>query len=156
MAVRFHPPEPVGTAFGIYFPRTIETAKVSVSLDSNPQTLRGSETVLLREDQTLLRHVVELMLENNGYTFRSADDPLAAHELAQSYGEAIDLLITGVILAGMNGREFADQLLTTRPDMEILFVSGHTENILALGGQSNSVVNLLQKSFTQEVLGRKL
>lgn len=146
----------MGTAFKIYLPRTAESAAASVAPGIEARVARGCETVLVVEDQALLRKVVVSMLEQDGYKVLSAQDPQEGLELARAHKGAIDLLISDVIMPGMNGRAFAEQLNLTRPGTKVLFVSGYTENIVSHHGQLEVGSGFLQKPFTYELLGRKV
>ena len=86
----------------------------------------------------------------------SAASPAEALALVQFYSGPLDLLVTDVILPGMNGRAFAEQLKRSRPDTKVLFVSGYTENIMSHHGQLDEGFSFLQKPFTYESLGRKV
>lgn len=146
----------MGTVFKIYLPRTAESAAASVAPGIEARVARGCETVLVVEDQALLRKVVVSMLEQDGYRVLSAQDPQEGLELARAHKGAIDLLISDVIMPGMNGRAFAEQLNLTRPGTKVLFVSGYTENIGSHHGQLEVGSGFLQKPFTYESLGRKV
>lgn len=146
----------MGTVFKIYLPRTAESAAASVAPGIEARVARGCETVLVVEDQALLRKVVVSMLEQDGYKVLSAQDPQEGLELARAHKGAIDLLISDVIMPGMNGRAFAEQLNLTRPGTKVLFVSGYTENIVSHHGQLEVGSGFLQKPFTYELLGRKV
>lgn len=146
----------MGTVFKIYLPRTAESAAASVAPGIEARVARGCETVLVVEDQALLRKVVVSMLEQDGYKVLSAQDPQQGLELARAHKGAIDLLISDVIMPGMNGRAFAEQLNLTRPGTKVLFVSGYTENIVSHHGQLEVGSGFLQKPFTYELLGRKV
>jgi signal transduction histidine kinase len=145
-----------GTTFKIYLPRTTEKARATSATDSPRRNLRGTETVLLVEDQPLLRRVVEAMLRSSGYKVLSVENPQKGLEAARAHPGPIQLLITDVILPGMNGRALAEELLTSRPETKVLFVSGYTENALILDGQLDFAINFLPKPFTVEALGRKV
>jgi signal transduction histidine kinase len=144
----------LGTRFQIYLPQTLETSKsASVVLPSS--TARGSETILLVEDQEMLRSVIATTLQCEGYTVLPAEDPDKGLGTARAHSGPIDLLITDVILPGMNGRAFAEQLKKTHPSTKVLYISGYTENIISQHGASTGI-NFLQKPFSNESLGRKV
>jgi len=146
----------VGTTFKIYLPRTTEASKSAVAAPpKTPVTTGNSETILLVEDQALLRTVIATMLEKEGYTVLPAEDPEKGLGAAQAHPGPIDLLITDVLLPGMNGRMFAEKLQKTRPGTKVLFVSGYTENIMSHHGLDTGI-SFLQKPFTNESLTRKV
>lgn len=146
----------MGTVFKIYLPRTGDALSAGTPVEARPHAARGSETVLVVDDQALLRKVVASMLEQEGYKVLSAASPAEALALVQVYSGPLDLLVTDVILPGMNGRVFAEQLKRSRPDTKVLFVSGYTENIMSHHGQLDEGFSFLQKPFTYESLGRKV
>ena len=145
----------MGTVFKIYLPRTAESPEASAPA-TETSAGRGTETVLLVEDQTLLRKVVVSMLENEGYRVLSAEDSERGLELARAHDGGIDLLITDVILPGMNGRVLAEQVKLARPGTKVLFVSGYTENIVTHHGQLDVGGGFLQKPFSYEALRQKV
>lgn len=146
----------MGTTFKIYLPRTEEKSKAAVVTETKPRAIRGTETVLVVEDQRLLRKVVQTMLEQDGYRVLTAENPEEGLEAAKAHEGAIELLITDVILPGMNGKAFAEELKKTRPGTKVLFVSGYTENVVTLTGQLDAEISFLQKPFNYEVLGKKV
>ena len=146
----------LGTVFKIYLPRTAESQALSIPPPIQSRAARGSETVLLVEDQPLLRKVVATMLQQDGYHVLSAEDPAQGLELARSHTGAIDLLITDIIMPGMNGPVLAEQVELLRPGTKVLFVSGYAENIVSHHGQLRVADAFLQKPFTCESLGRKV
>ncbi|HXH66122.1 MAG TPA: ATP-binding protein [Candidatus Limnocylindrales bacterium] len=145
-----------GTTFKIYFPRTTETPGAPPVTYAERRSLRGTETVLLVEDQALLRKVVGVMLRGYGYKVLAAESPEKGLEVACAHLGPIQLLITDAILPGMNGCAFAREHLKVRPETKVLFVSGYTEKVLNLGDELDSAVNFLSKPFTVEALGRKV
>jgi signal transduction histidine kinase len=145
----------MGTTFKIYLPRTNEVAEKPAPVLPKPPAKQGSETILLVEDQTGLREVIVSMLQKQGYEVLSAADPEKGMGAVQSHSGPIDLVITDVIMPGMNGRAFAERLQKTRPTTRVLFISGYTENVLAHYGQ-DAATSFLQKPFTYESLQRKV
>jgi two-component system, cell cycle sensor histidine kinase and response regulator CckA len=113
---------------------------------------RGSETILLVEDEELLRHLVVDMLNQLGYKVLGATSSKEALAMAQEYSGRIDVLITDVLLPGLAGPQLADSLRGSRPDLKVIFVSGDTIGNDVLGPGDA----LLQKPFTLKMLSRKL
>jgi DNA-binding response OmpR family regulator len=113
---------------------------------------RGSETILLVEDEELLCQVVAEMLSQLGYKVFGATSAKEALAVAQEYPGRIDVLIADVLMPGLPGPQLADSLRTSRPDLKVIFVSGDTEanHVLGLGDA------LLQKPFTIKILSAKL
>jgi signal transduction histidine kinase len=146
----------LGTIFKVYLPRTFEAIKTTVASDTKARVARGAETVLLVEDQPLLRKLEQSMLEQNGYKVLSAEHPERGLEIAGAYAGVIDLLVTDVILPGMNGRAFAELLSKTRPGIKVLFVSAYTEDVVTHHGELPAGIHFLQKPFAQDALCGKV
>jgi PAS domain S-box-containing protein len=143
-----------GTTFKIYLPR-VTAAGDRLSLEAPVETGKvdtGREVILLVEDESTLRGLVRQYLQNQGYTVLEANSGASALRIASYYSGTIHLLLTDVIMPGMNGKELAQQLSTSRPDMRILYMSGYTENVIGHNGTLDTGVNLLQKPFTLPAL----
>jgi CheY-like chemotaxis protein len=137
-----------GTTFTIYFPRTIETGDGPTAPVGGIATFRGSETILLVEDEEMVRRYTQTVLENNGYTVIAASggsESLAAIELQKC---GVDLLVTDVVMPGMSGRELARKLLGACPTVKVLFLSGYAENAVVQQGELDPGINFLQKPFS--------
>jgi PAS domain S-box-containing protein len=147
-----------GTTFKIYLPR-VSAAHDPVSLKPTLPTFeaaRGHETILLVEDEITLRELARQSLEKQGYTVIAAADGAAAIEISYSHKGPIHLLLTDVIMPGMNGRELANQLAQPRPEMKVLYMSGYTENAIGHNGTLDAGISLLQKPFTLSALSAKV
>ncbi len=143
-----------GTTFKIYLPRVTATGQ-PLSLEVPIEAANadaGREVILLVEDENTLRGLVRQYLHNQGYTVLEAHSGMAALRVASYYSGPIHLLLTDVIMPGMNGKELAQQLSTSRPDTRILYMSGYTENVIGHNGTLDPGVNLLQKPFTLPAL----
>ena len=119
-----------GTTFKILFPRSQQSRHVSTAaplLDALP---RGSETILLVEDEVALRELTRSVLEESGYNVLEASSVEDALAIASRSQAVIDLLLTDVIMPGMSGGELAKQLLTTRPSLRVLFMSGYADETI--------------------------
>ncbi|MCD4708848.1 MAG: PAS domain S-box protein [Candidatus Sabulitectum sp.] len=137
-----------GTTLGIYLPRyTGETEQITEKAVSEP-TRPGDETIMLVEDEPAILEIATLMLERLGYTVLVASTPGEAIRLAEEYPGRIHLLMTDVILPEMNGRDLANNLMSSYPGLKTLFMSGYTANVIAHRGVLNSGVNFIQKPFT--------
>jgi PAS domain S-box-containing protein len=145
-----------GTTFRIYLP-VVEggaaAAPSSVAVDNVP---RGDETLLVVEDSEPLRLLVRELAESLGYRVLLAENGPGAIDLVQRSGGDIDLILTDVILPGMNGRELAARLQEMRPGLRILFVSGYARDVLGERGGLDPKVRLLQKPFNRQALGLAL
>src|SRR6266436_848840 len=143
-----------GTAFRAYFPRVDGREDAAAAQDSLglPRADRGQETILLVEDENNLRRLARQYLETQGYKILEAEDGAAALQIVAGHEGVIDLLLTDVIMPGMNGRELAVQVTTLLPDVRVLYMSGYTENAVGLDGTLDPGINLLQKPFSLPVL----
>jgi len=145
-----------GTTFKIYLPRVEEEASKLVG-EVLPQKLwGGTETVLLVEDDDLVRGLAVRVLEESGYKVLQASNGEAAITLSRGYGGRIDLLMTDVVMPGMNGGELAKQLILHRPEMKVLFTSGYTEDVIVHHGVLDDSVSFLGKPYSPSLLARKI
>ena len=145
-----------GTTFKIYLPG-IEAEETNTSPTKvPPKSRRGSEIILLVEDEQGVREAISYFLRGQGYTVLEAHNPKVAIEIAQKQSKPIHLLMTDMIMPEMNGRELARQLTATRPEMGVLYISGYTDRAIAGGTTIDANMNFLQKPFGFDVLGRKL
>jgi two-component system cell cycle sensor histidine kinase/response regulator CckA len=140
-----------GATFKVYLPRVDVTAR-EARVEKPAESLRGTETVLVVEDEESLRELVVTVLEQNGYNVIAAERPAAALEAAARIGEPIHLLLTDVVLPGMSGRELAEKLLAQRKDLKVLYVSGYTDDIITHHGVLEPGIAFLQKPFSRESL----
>ena len=143
-----------GTTFKIYLPRVEEAAAAVTEAVTVRPTTPGSETILLVEDNAAVRGFCRRVLEEQSYTVLEATSGAAALPLAASQIGSLDLLVTDVVMPGMQGHQLADRLWADRPDMPVLYISGFTENPVMSHGISRREVAFLPKPFTAEALGR--
>ena len=143
-----------GTAFRAYFPRVDGREEAAAAQDSLglPRPDHGQETILLVEDETHLRRLARQYLETQGYKILEAEDGAAALQIVDGYQGTIDLLLTDVIMPGMNGRVLATNIAKLVPDIRVLYMSGYTENAIGHDGTLDAGVNLLQKPFSLPAL----
>jgi PAS domain S-box-containing protein len=136
-----------GTTFKIYLPH-VEQALAAGSADpAAAPPLDGVETVLLVEDELMVRQLIRDALHSCGYTILEAETPGEALRLAAEHPGPIDLLLTDVIMPGMNGRQLQEALQGVRPGLRTLFISGYTDNIIAQHGVLPDCTRFLQKPF---------
>jgi two-component system, cell cycle sensor histidine kinase and response regulator CckA len=145
----------IGTTFKIYLPRVDEEAE-PVHKPIAVRLARGTETVLLIEDDESLRNVVCEILEGAGYTVLVADEGAKALRIAAEYTGAIHLIVTDVIMPGLNGRKAAERIKAARSEVEILFISGYTSDAIAKHGVLEAGAKFLNKPFTTEDLLRRV
>jgi two-component system cell cycle sensor histidine kinase/response regulator CckA len=142
-----------GTTFRIYLPRVEAPAAPSVEREERLE--RGTENVLLVEDDEVVRSLIEDMLAERGYTVLRAESPSAALHTAATYDGSIDLLVTDVIMPEMNGRQLAEGIQAHRPDVRTLYMSGYTSDAILARGVLPEGMHFLQKPFTASQLGLK-
>ena len=147
-----------GTSFKIYLPRIAERAEPAqvVAANESAFTEPGTETILLAEDEANLRYLARQFLEKQGYKVIEAADGAVAMQIAVAHEGVIHLLLTDVIMPGMNGRELAQRISEIRPQTKVLYMSGYTENVIGHNGTLDAGVRLLQKPFTLRDLKSKV
>jgi PAS domain S-box-containing protein len=143
-----------GTTFKIYLPRVEEEATAVTEAVTMRPAATGSATILLAEDNAAVRGFCRRVLEEQGYTVLEAASGAAALTLATSQVGSLDLLVTDVVMPGMQGHQLADRLWADRPDMPVLYVSGFTEDSSLTNDISKREVAFLPKPFTADALGR--
>jgi two-component system cell cycle sensor histidine kinase/response regulator CckA len=144
-----------GSSFEVYLPRDAGQPLEERQRDLG-ERLRGSESILLVEDAEPLRKLAQVILEGAGFRVLPAASGEAALEVAARHLEAFDLLLTDVVMPGMNGRVLAEQLMPRQPKMKVLYMSGYTDSFIAVHGVLDGGIQLLHKPFTEEDLVRKV
>jgi CheY-like chemotaxis protein len=145
-----------GTTFKIYLPRTEVEVDDPSSARGRADAQRGTETLLLAEDDDSVRELVRNVLRENGYKVLEASRGEEALELSELFAGKIDLLVTDVVMPQMNGRELARRLLAQRPQLKVLYISGYADNSVFYPGGLDAGGAFLQKPFTPEALARKV
>jgi two-component system, cell cycle sensor histidine kinase and response regulator CckA len=147
-----------GTTFKIYLPQIAEEVPISGQDPvANPRSLpKGSEVILLVEDEAGVRELAREYLETSNYTVLVAEDGHTALELAAMHAGPIHLLMTDVVMPGIGGRELADRMTRLRPGIKVLYMSGYTEQAVSQQGILGDDAVLLQKPFTLATLATKL
>ncbi len=145
-----------GTTFTVYLPRINETQEQASPVRQPLEAARGSETILLVEDNEVVRQVTTQVLRSRGYTVLEAAGGQEALALSEQYPGPIHLLLTDVIMPGMNGLEVAERWMARRPATRVLFMSGYPEDLMGRPDQLWEKVFFLQKPFTPELLARKV
>ena len=138
-----------GTTFKIYLPRVEEELDTLHGRDETDFSPRGSETVLLVEDEQEVRLLAHRLLSQQGYRVLEATNGEEALHVAQEHGgEKIHLLLTDVVMPQMGGKELADQLKIFRPDVKVLYTSGYTDDAIVHHGVLEPGTHFLQKPFS--------
>jgi CheY-like chemotaxis protein len=145
-----------GALFKIYLPRIEQPVATKSESSQAPLTVRGSETILLVEDAEPLRKLAHMFLRDNGYQVLTAADGAEAQQVAEQNPGPIHLLLTDVVMPGINGRVLAERLAPRHPAMKVLYMSGYTDSFIAGHGVLEEGIHLLHKPFTEEALMRKV
>ena len=144
-----------GTTFKLYFPRVQDA--VSEGADGEDEEAQHSSgTILLVEDEQAVRDLTVKMLQRLGYRVLVAAGGAEAIEISAAHSGPLALLLTDVVMPNMSGRQLADALVATRPEMKVLYLSGYTENTVVHHGVLDSGVEFLPKPFSREVLSKKI
>jgi two-component system, cell cycle sensor histidine kinase and response regulator CckA len=141
-----------GASFQIFLPRIEEYVAPTVTIHKPVEDFRGHETVLLVEDAEALQKLARNFLTERGFHVLVASNGNEAIQIARSSKRPIDLLLTDVVMPGMNGRALAERLVPEQPKMKVLFISGYTDNFIAGHGVLEEGMHLLHKPFTEEAL----
>jgi PAS domain S-box-containing protein len=145
-----------GANFGVYLPRIAGLPAETPRLLAPPVNVRGSETILLVEDEEQVRTFAAKCLRQLGYQVIEADGAAQALRSAEAHAGAIQLLLTDVIMPGCDGGELAAELLARRPQLRVLFMSGYTDDAMARHGVPRSAVTFLQKPLTPNLLATQV
>lgn len=145
-----------GTSFKIYLPRLSEPADRLITEKAGLKIPEGKETVLIVEDDAAVRELALTILQHLGYKVLSAANGGEAFLLAEKHKGEIDLLMTDVVMPGMNGRELAERITQLQPGIRVLFTSGYTENVIVHHGIVEKNLNFIGKPYTMQALAKKI
>ncbi|MBN1579861.1 MAG: GAF domain-containing protein [Anaerolineae bacterium] len=146
-----------GTTFTIYLPRIDEESETQDQTRAEGHSPRGTETILLVEDEQAVRTMARRILEHQGYTVLEANNAAHALTLCDQHPETIDLILTDVVMpGGIDGRSLADRITTQRPGIKVLYMSGYTDDAIAHHGVLEPGVHLLPKPFTSNALAQEV
>jgi CheY-like chemotaxis protein len=145
-----------GTSFKIYLPRLEATGELAGVSQAPDKCEWGSETILLVEDEDMVRQVARRILARYGYTVLEAASGPEALALSGKHAGTIHLMLTDVVMPGMSGQDIMVQLRPQRPEMKVLFMSGHTENAIVHHGELDPGTAFIQKPFKHDVLAQKI
>lgn len=146
-----------GTTFTVYFPRLDDGPLQATRRSQNAQlAVRGTETILLVEDDDLVRDVTRTMLVAYGYSVLTASTADEAVLLAAQHGGRVDLVLTDIVMPQMDGRHLAERITRTRPGVGVIYMSGYTEDAIARHGQIDPGTAFIQKPFAAEEIASKI
>jgi nitrogen-specific signal transduction histidine kinase/CheY-like chemotaxis protein len=145
-----------GAVFRVYFPRAAGYALAEAAEHGHDTSLSGTETILLVEDDTSVRNLVERVLRSRGYEVVAAEDGGNALRLASDADLAVDLVLTDIVMPEMSGRELVEALHTERPTLRVLYMSGYTDDEIVRRGLNDPGMSFIQKPFTAENLATQV
>lgn len=154
--IRFSSELAQGTTFWIFFPRVTQPRRRQKPVAGLAHVPRGSEVVLIVEDEDRLRQLARTFLEGRGYTVLEARDGAEGLEVCENHPDPIHLLLTDVVMPRVGGRELAERVAVLRPDMKVLFMSGYTEDAMLHDIVEKERRPFLHKPFTLEELARSV
>jgi PAS domain S-box-containing protein len=144
-----------GTTFKVYLPMVEDVVSTEPNMIA-PDVARGTETILMVEDETTLRELIHQVLEEEGYTMLVTSNGREALSICEQHEGKIDLLITDVVMPEISGRELAERITHDCPKMKVLFMSGYTDDAIIRHGVLEEGAFFLQKPFTPDDLARKV
>ena len=145
-----------GSTFKIYLPLSGEPSPQRTEVVEERRNVRGSETILVVEDEEVVRNLTVRMLQTLGYQTMQAPHGGEALEICRTFKDPIHLILTDMIMPHMNGKQFVEELQKTRRDFKVLFVSGYSSDDTVDGKVIGVDTPLIQKPFTRDTLGRKI
>ena len=146
----------MGTTFKIYIPAVEETVTEEISIKHKLNSLKGTETILLVEDDEQVFTLGRMILERQGYTVIGARNGEKALKALASHEGPLHLLLTDVVMPGMNGKELYDKTVQSHPGLKVLFMSGYTDDVIARRGVLEEGIQLIQKPFSLQSLAEKV
>jgi PAS domain S-box-containing protein len=145
-----------GSTFKVYLPRVDEGPEAPSAAQAAPRAQRGTETILIVEDEEAVRELIQTVLTEKGYDVIPSLDPQHAEQIAGRFPGEIHLLLTDMVMPGTSGRELAERISAKRKDIRVLFMSGYTDNVITSGGMLEEGLAFLQKPFSPAALVQKV
>ncbi|MBC7901395.1 MAG: PAS domain S-box protein [Saprospiraceae bacterium] len=145
-----------GTSVKVYLPRVLEDADSAAIEETAREGYSGTETILLVEDEEVVRNLSRQILERCGFKVIEAENGIAALAMYERDNPKIDMLLTDVVMPEMGGRQLAEELQRKMPDLRVLFTSGYTDDAIVRHGILDTGANFIQKPFTPDDLARKV
>jgi PAS domain S-box-containing protein len=141
-----------GTTFKVYLPGVEEAFVIKKKAEKAVEALKGTETVLVVEDELVVREMIVLVLKDNGYTVLEASNGPEALAIFEQYKDQVNLLLTDAIMPGMNGKELTDRITAMNPNIKVLYTSGYTDDVIVHHGILEEGINFIQKPFVPSLL----
>lgn len=145
-----------GTTFKVYLPQAKEEAEATTTSAARPVLPKGTGTILVVEDETMIRRLVRRILQDAGYNVLLASDVDEAVRIYRQCAEPLDLLLTDVVLPSASGRELAEKLVAMQPELKVVYMSGYTDNAIVHHGMLGPRVAFIQKPMTPTGLLEKV
>jgi PAS domain S-box-containing protein len=145
-----------GSTFKVYLPRVDEVPEAVGAAQIAPRAQRGTETILIVEDEEAVRELIQTVLTEKGYDVIPSLDPQHAEQIAARFAGEIHLLLTDMVMPGISGRELAERISAKRRGIRVLFMSGYTDNVITSGGMLEEGLAFLQKPFSPAALVQKV
>ena len=145
-----------GTIFKVYLPLSEKAAQEMKTISKISSNLTGTETVLIVEDNDQVRDLGQTILKRQGYTVLSAENGDQALAILNATDNPVDLLLTDVVMPGMNGKELFTRVSEKHPGLKVLFMSGYTDDIIAHRGVLEKGINFIKKPFSIQTLAAKV
>lgn len=146
----------MGSSFRIYLPQAGEESEATAETETKTAVMRGSETILLVEDDPAVRELIRAILGAQGYMVVAAEQPGEVESVCRKHSGRLHLLLTDMILPGVSGREIARRVTSLRPDVKVLYMSGYTDDARIQSQGLNRAFAFLQKPFSRRSLGAKV
>ena len=154
--IRVYSEPETGTVFKVYFPVSNTSAEGAGPEEASAAKTKGTETILLAEDNEPVRHLARAVLRREGYTVLAAENGAEALSLLKEHSGTVRLLLTDVIMPDMNGKELFKRVAFECPGIRVLYMSGYSENVIAKDGALEEGAHFIQKPFSVKHLARKV
>ncbi len=145
-----------GTTFKVFFPAVRGQVAPQTAAGKAPAPKRGQETIMVVEDNAMLRDMTEQILRRHGYTVLVAGSGDACLQVLATHNAPVHLLLTDVVMPGMNGRELYTRLADQRADLKVIYMSGYTDNVILHHGVLEDGIDFIQKPFSMQALTDKV
>ena len=145
-----------GTEFGIFLPVSGQSPEPEKTVEPAPSILKGSETILLVEDNDQVRSLILAILERQGYSVLVAEDGIHALEVLERFNDPVHLLLTDVIMPGMNGIDLFKKISASRRNVRVIYMSGYADDVILEQGGAEVGLPFIQKPFSVKDITTKV